>query len=198
MSSDICTSYLWHISATRPSGKDCEHDFHIRDTCTCTTWILHTNGKSNSNLNARRLKSFFFLKGGCIYNLNFFSKIKETNLAGNRNSKFTSKNHGFFFSFFMKSKLCLTRNDKKKLIIRYRSNAFTKILEGRGWSIVKLKKKENLQNRLPLDQNYCPLIYTCLIYLISWTIYYFYDIIGLIVQVKPHTNMVKYFFRTEK
>lgn len=69
---------------------------------------------------------------------------------------------------------------------------------GEGVGYCKVKKKEKLQNRLPLDQNYCPLIYTCLIYLISWTIYYFYDIIGLIVQVKPHTNMVKYFFPTEK
>lgn len=198
MSSDICTSYLWHISATRPSGKDCEHDFHIRDTCTCTTWILHTNGKSNSNLNVRRLKSFFFLKSGCIYNLNFFSKIKETNLAGNRNSKFTSKNHGFFFSFVMKSKLCLTRNDKKKVDYQVQVQCIYQNIGGEGVGYCKVKKKEKLQNRLPLDQNYCPLIYTCLIYLISWTIYYFYDIIGLIVQVKPHTNMVKYYFPTEK
>lgn len=155
-------------------------------------------GKAIQTLMFEGWNHFFFKKVVVFTIYNFFSKIKETNLAGNRNSKFTSKNHGFFFSFVMKSKLCLTRNDKKKVDYQVQVQCIYQNIGGEGVGYCKVKKKEKLQNRLPLDQNYCPLIYTCLIYLISWTIYYFYDIIGLIVQVKPHTNMVKYFFPTEK
>lgn len=95
-------TYVPHIcdifppQGLRGNVKDCEHDFHITDTC--TTWILHTNGKAIQTLMFEGW-NHFFLKGGCIYNLNFFSKTKEAYLAGNR-YKFTSKNHGLLFIFF--------------------------------------------------------------------------------------------------
>lgn len=64
--------------------------------------------------------------------------------------------------------------------------------------IVKLKEEKLQRKYFRWTKITVPLIYTCQIYSISWTIYYFYDIIGLIVQVKPHTNMAKYFFPTQK
>lgn len=56
--------------------------------------------ESNSNLNVRRLKSFF-LKVVVFTILTFFSKIKETNLAGNRKTSLQVKFMVFrLFIFF--------------------------------------------------------------------------------------------------